>query len=181
MNISTYPIITQRKLVDYVLDIPFEQGLNTSTSGKNTYYGSIEIKTLYPTYNSNGTFIDYEFKPTPTPLIQFSPINKESVNDTISYYTYNPNTSFYNYYNDIYVTSYNDNLPNGTYTLATQIQTISGIDFLTTNTTYTLTFSSDIFIVRGKECYIFENDIVINQDIFIIGNGEVRILDNSIL
>jgi hypothetical protein len=174
------PLISLRREVSYVLDLPITQKLDIAGTGKNTYYGPVEIKNLYPIYTYNGSFVVSEFKPNPIPSIQGNPINIDSITDTISYLTYNSLTDFTNYYNDTYITSYSDDLASGTYTLSTSTQTISGTNSLTTNRTYTYAFSRTIFIVRGKELYVFENELNVNQDLFILGNGEVRIIDNSI-
>lgn len=176
-----YPLVSTNRQVSYVLDLPVTQKLDLAGSGKNTYYGPVEIKNLYPIYTYNNSFVTFEFKPNPPRYLQGTPINTDPMTDTVSYYIYDYLTDFTNYYNDTYITSYSDDLPSGTYTLTTQTSTVSGTNNLTTNKTYTYTFSRDIFTIRGKEIYVFENDLRINQDIFILGNGELRLVDNSVV
>lgn len=174
----TYPIILIRKLVNYVLNINKSERLNSSFSGKNTYYGYVQINNLYPAYLGNGSFVQYEFKPEIVPLFQAIPINRNPVSETISYNIYNPVTDFTTYFNDTYISSYDETLPKGTYTSNVSTTTSSTLNSQTTNRTYTYVFSTSFFIVRGKECYVFENDFNPGKDVFLIGRGEIRVVDN---
>lgn len=176
---NSYPLILLKKIVDYVLNLS-ESTILQATQGKNTYYGDIQINKFYPISTNNGNFVSYEFRPKVVTPFQGKPVNKETVTDTISYSNYDSSLNFTYYYNDIYVTSYNSALQNSAYTLNIQTEVIPKVGSSITNKTYTYEFGSDIFVIRGKELYVFENNLRVNNDIMILGNGELRIIDNLV-
>jgi hypothetical protein len=176
---NSYPLILLKKVVDYVLNVSAFTVLQ-ATRGTNIYSGDIQINKFYPIATNNGNFVSYEFRPKIVIPFQGKPVNKEIVTDTISYSNYDSSLNFTYYYNDIYITSYNNAFQNSAYTLNIQTEVITSVDSSITNKTYTYEFGSDIFVIRGKELYVFENNLRVNNDIMILGNGELRIIDNLV-